>query len=63
MRNEDVPKEEEVNMALIVSSDPVCFEEAVKCLKWRAAMDAEINCIEKNQTWLLVDLPAEAKKI
>lgn len=58
-----VAEEEEVNMAIVAPLDPVCFEEAVKCSKWRAAMDAEINSIEKNQTWQLVELPAGIKRI
>ena len=44
-------------------ADPISFEEAVKSAKWRAAMDTEIKSIEKNDTWLLTDLPAGAKKI
>jgi hypothetical protein len=53
----------EVNMALVMSVDPVCFEEAVKNENWRLAMDCEINSIEKNKTWTLNELPAGAKKI
>lgn len=56
-------EENEVNMALVVSRDPVSFEEAVKSSKWRTAMNSEINSIEKNQTWKLTDLPPGAKKI
>lgn len=56
-------EENEVNMALVVSSDPLCFEEAVKSSKWRMAMDIEIKSIEKNQTWKLTELPTGAKKI
>ena len=37
--------------------DPIHFEEAVKDKKWIDAMDEEINAIEKNNTWELVDLP------
>lgn len=62
-----VPGEElsegEVNMAFMVSSNPISFEEAVKSSKWRLAMDEEINSIEKNNTWKLVELPVGAKKI
>jgi len=31
-------KEYEINMALIDSIDPMCFEEALKCAEWRQAM-------------------------
>lgn len=44
-------------------SDPVTFEEAGKCLKWRKAMDEEISSIEKNQTWSLTKLPQGVKCI
>ena len=56
-------EENEVNMALFTSDDPFYFEEAVKSLKWRDAMDSEIKAIEKNKTWVLTDFPAGAKKI
>ena len=34
--------------------DPLTFEEV-----WAQAMDEEIECIEKNQTWELVDVPKD----
>lgn len=56
-------EDEEANMAFFMVSDPVNFEEAVKSLKWRLAMDEEIISIEKkNQTWRLVVLSTGAKK-
>lgn len=45
--------ENELNMALVASADPLNFEEAVKSSKWRLAMEAEIRAIEKNKTWSL----------
>jgi hypothetical protein len=53
----------EVNMAQIVSADPSSFEEAKKSSKWRLAMDAEMQAIERNETWQLTELPVGAKKI
>lgn len=53
----------EANMMVAIADDPVCFEEAVESLKWRKAMDAEIEAIEKNKTWKLVELPVGAKRI
>ena len=53
----------ELNMALVASTYPINYEEAVMSSKWRLAMDSEINSIEKNQTWKLTDLPAGAKTI
>lgn len=37
--------------------DPIHFEEAIKDKKWIEAMDEEMNAIERNKTWDLVDLP------
>ena len=55
--------EEEVHMALVESTDPLYFEEAVKSANWRLAMNNEIKSIEKNQTWTLTKLPIGAKRI
>eukprot|EP00253_Pinus_taeda_P015002 PITA_15002 len=37
--------------------DPVHFKDAIKDKKWIEAMDEEINVIERNKTWDLVELP------
>eukprot|EP00253_Pinus_taeda_P033312 PITA_33312 len=37
--------------------DLVHFEDAIKDKKWIEAMDEEINAIERNKTWDLVELP------
>lgn len=63
---EEVNDEEEAfsNFALYVSKDdPVHFYDAVKEDKWNEAMQLEIQSIERNRTWELVDLPPQAKKI
>jgi hypothetical protein len=39
--------------------DPLTFEEVVKDDVWAQAMDEEIECIENNQTWKLVDVPED----
>jgi hypothetical protein len=36
--------------------DPLTFEEVFKEDVWAQVMDEEIKCIERNQTWKLVDL-------
>ena len=36
--------------------DPIHFEEAIKDRKWIEVMDEEINAIERNKTWDLVEL-------
>uniref|UniRef100_A0A2N9FP23 Integrase catalytic domain-containing protein n=1 Tax=Fagus sylvatica TaxID=28930 RepID=A0A2N9FP23_FAGSY len=52
------------NLVLFTSTaDPTTFEEAVQSSKWRAAMDLEIEAIERNGTWELTDLPKGMKKI
>lgn len=60
---EGLSEEEEANMALMVTEDPATFEEAVQSSKWRQAMNEEIESIEKNQTWNLVELPTGGKRI
>jgi hypothetical protein len=42
---------------------PLTFEEAVKEDEWAQAMDEEIRCIERNQTWNLVDIPKDKDAI
>ena len=44
------------NFALF-SCDPLYFDEAIKEDKWIKAMDEEIDSIERNNTWELMDLP------
>ena len=44
------------DFALLSIVDPICFEEAIKYESWQKAMDEEIEAIEKNQTWQLVNL-------
>ena len=56
-------EETELNMEIVTSDDPVSYEEAVKSYKWREAMDAEMESIQKNETWSLTELPAGTKKI
>ncbi|GKV49381.1 hypothetical protein SLEP1_g56135 [Rubroshorea leprosula] len=41
--------------------EPSCFEEAMENKKWCKAMDEEIEALERNQTWELVDLPKDNK--
>ncbi|KAL6347708.1 hypothetical protein AAG906_026237 [Vitis piasezkii] len=56
-------EEDTAYQALFVGNDPVSFGDAMKSMKWRKAMDAEIEAIERNDTWELTDLPTEAKKV
>jgi len=50
-------------LAFMVISDPTSFQEAVGHQKWKQAMDAEIQSIERNHTWSLTALPVGAKAI
>ncbi|KAK2427210.1 putative mitochondrial protein [Trifolium repens] len=45
------------------SEDPSTYEEAAKVDSWRKAMDSEIQSIEDNDTWELVNLPPGVKAI
>lgn len=55
--------EEEDMLAMMMVTDPFSFEEAFKKKEWRDAMTTEIQAIEKNQTWELMNLPKDAKPI
>lgn len=57
--------EEEEDLMVLVTEigDPERFEEAVQHDKWKLAMEAEMNSIEENNTWELVELPEGSKVI
>ncbi|KAL4563757.1 hypothetical protein LXL04_027802 [Taraxacum kok-saghyz] len=55
--------DEELNIADLDHQDPIYYEDAVRDNRWKKAMDLEIQAIEKNQTWRLVDLPKGTKYI
>lgn len=46
-----------------LAEDPVTFDEVVKNKVWRQDMDSEMEFIERNGTWELIDLPQNVKKI
>ncbi|XP_058775646.1 uncharacterized protein LOC131649925 [Vicia villosa] len=52
-----------VHFALMAESEPVNTEEALRDPKWICAMKEELESIEKNGTWELVDLPHGKKPI
>jgi hypothetical protein len=54
--------DQQTHLALI-SYQPIYFEEAVKEEKWVDAMNEEIEAIERNNTWGLVDLPSGKNSI
>lgn len=51
------------NSDVAASFDPQSLDEAVLNNNWKKAMDAEIQSIEKNGTWTLVELPKGAVSI
>nr|GMD05942.1 Retrovirus-related Pol polyprotein from transposon TNT 1-94 [Ipomoea batatas] len=53
---------ETTNFALSVT-DPIFYDDAAREQVWRDAMIEEMNCIQKNNTWKLVDLPEGKKAI
>ncbi|KAG8484776.1 hypothetical protein CXB51_021144 [Gossypium anomalum] len=41
----------------VASVEPSSYEEAVRDMNWKKAMEAEMDMIQKNQTWDLVERP------
>jgi transposase InsO family protein len=54
---------EQHNLFALMSCQPTSFKEAAKEPHWVQAMNQEIDSIEKNKTWDLVDLPTHKKSI
>jgi len=50
-------------MMMVTENDLLSFEEANKSTKWRNTMIKEMESIEKNKTWELVDAPIGVKPI
>ncbi|KAL0460027.1 UNVERIFIED_CONTAM: Retrovirus-related Pol polyprotein from transposon RE1 [Sesamum latifolium] len=49
--------------ALSIIKEPRCYMQAKDCKEWVHAMQQEIQALEKNQTWDIVDLPTGKKAI
>lgn len=47
----------------LFSMEPTCYEDAVTKEEWDNAMKEEIEAIEKNNTWMLVDLQANKEAV
>ena len=46
--------------------EPSCFQEAIDCAenaKWKMEMKEEMDSLEKNETWNLVELPKDRKVV
>jgi hypothetical protein len=54
---------EQHNLFSLMSCQPTYFKEVAKEPHWVQAMNQEIDSIEKNQTWDLVDFPSHKKSI
>lgn len=54
---------DQVSNFALLAYDPVNFDEVVKEKVWIKAMDEEIDAIERNNTWELVNLPKGKKTI
>jgi len=52
-----------VQSIMLAEVEPVSFEEALKQNHWKKAMIEELDSIEKNETWRLVQLPTDKKCI
>ena len=62
--NDNDPSDEEIiNFTLFADCELVRFEEASNGKNKRKEMDEEIFAIEKNDTWVVTDLPVDKKLI
>lgn len=50
-------------MNVLQEKEPNKFEEAVENPQWQKAMDEEMDALEQQGTWQLVDLPKDNKAI
>lgn len=59
----DETEETEIDKELLlpVIEEPMDYKQAVKSKEWESAMKNEIEAIEKNKSWELVDLPPGQK--
>ena len=62
--NESEPVElDEDELMLLGVEEPNSFDQAAVDRAWQKAMEVEINAIERNKTWKLVELPTGHKAI
>jgi len=50
-----------VQSAMLAEVEPISFEETLKQNHWKKAMIEELDFLEKNDTWRLVQLPTDKK--
>ncbi|GKE66885.1 ribonuclease H-like domain, reverse transcriptase, RNA-dependent DNA polymerase [Tanacetum coccineum] len=63
MTEEEVQDQYQQAGLLLLNEEPTMFLEATKETQWMEAIRAEIDSIEKNQTWTLTRLPPNQKVI
>ena len=61
--DEVTPDGELVHFSLLASVEPINHNEALNIKQWKLAMVEELQAIERNNTWELVELPAHTKAI
>ncbi|RDY01703.1 hypothetical protein CR513_14923, partial [Mucuna pruriens] len=60
----EVTKEGDIMcLALLAETEPMSFEQAIKELKWKTAMEEELKAIKKNHTWELLEKEGSDKSI
>ena len=52
-----------VHFSLIAEAEPVTFDQAIQESVWLTAMKEELQSIERNHTWEMVDLPQTKRPI
>ncbi|PNX93517.1 retrovirus-related Pol polyprotein from transposon TNT 1-94 [Trifolium pratense] len=57
------PRHRNFLAAITAATEPQSFAEAVKDVRWRNAMQLEIEALEKNGTWIVETLPPNKKAI
>ena len=60
---EEIQNFEYSGLCLLAADEPVSVEEALEDKCWRKAMEAELESIEENRTWMLTDLPKNQQAI
>ncbi|KAL4366274.1 hypothetical protein GQ457_05G025610 [Hibiscus cannabinus] len=55
--------EDEPRQPRMRNAENISFEEAMRDEKWQIAMDEEIQAIDRNNTWELIDLPKGSQPI
>jgi len=58
---EDLTNKEDINFSMFIGADLVTYNQASTSQHWRDAMNAEIQAIQRNDTWELVDPPPNCK--